>query len=445
MGQVTELAHSILDKDLELDRRNDNSPTPPWGQPQIPVEAIRPSLRIPPPQVTAPLPQTKGRIPSFSEIATVVQGRPGPPNSVVPPAPRPMPPSPAAYNAQAVARPPTAPNPYAPPRTPTLAFGIPSAGGRARSAPPPPASRAAPPAPMRRDTPPPEPPPVAARPPPPSPLAAARPAPVTTRAVVAAPQDHGAPMPDVTQPMAPAFVPDSFAPSPEDLLSPPTAERAAPAPSPKPRPQHDLSDLRPLPPMPEAQIPATLPPFLADAEPGATGPVPVEAPAPAPAAAAAPGIHEIHARPAPLWRRTIAAIVDASILGAVIALFFFAAAAAVGLKAPAPRLTGVDAVLARVMSWQPLLVPGALLAALLAVVYATAFGMLGRTPGRLLTGLRLVDKSGLAPAPGRAALRAVLSILSFAFFLCGFWLALFDRRGQTLHDKLSSTFVVRPV
>jgi uncharacterized RDD family membrane protein YckC len=284
---------------------------------------------------------------------------------------------------------------------------------------------------MRRDTP----------PPPPSPLAVARPA----RAPTPPPTplgDDREPMPDVTQPMTPAFVPDSFAPSPEDLASPPSAEQAAAAPAPvaRGRKQQDLSDLRPLPPVPEEQFPDTIPPSLAEGEPEATGPVPAEVQPTAP-----PGVREIHARPAPLWRRLIAGIVDASILGAVIALFFFAAAAAVGLKAPAARLTGIDAVLARVMSWQPLLVPGAGLAALLAVVYATAFGMLGRTPGRMLTGLRLVDKSGLAPAPGRAAFRAVLSIVSFALFMCGFWLVLFDRRGQTLHDKLSSTFVVRPV
>jgi uncharacterized RDD family membrane protein YckC len=210
-------------------------------------------------------------------------------------------------------------------------------------------------------------------------------------------------------------------------------------PLPPPRPAHDLSDLRPLPPVPEAQVPDTLPPHQID-EP--------EVSRPAHAAAAPttpPGVHDIHARPAPVWRRLIAGLIDTSILGGVIGLFFFAAAAVVGLKAPSAGLTGLDALLARVVSWQPLMVPGAALAALLAVVYATAFGMLGRTPGRLLTGLRLVDKSGLAPAPGRAAFRAVLSIVSFALFLCGFWLALFDRRGQTLHDKLSSTFVVRPV
>ena len=34
-------------------------------------------------------------------------------------------------------------------------------------------------------------------------------------------------------------------------------------------------------------------------------------------------------------------------------------------------------------------------------------------------------------------------LIAPAFLLAGFWVALFDRRGQTLHDKLTSTFVVR--
>jgi hypothetical protein len=40
--------------------------------------------------------------------------------------------------------------------------------------------------------------------------------------------------------------------------------------------------------------------------------------------------------------------------------------------------------------------------------------------------------------------RALLSLISAGAFLGGFWLAIFDRRGQTLHDKLTRTFVVRP-
>ncbi len=64
--------------------------------------------------------------------------------------------------------------------------------------------------------------------------------------------------------------------------------------------------------------------------------------------------------------------------------------------------------------------------------------------GRWLLGLRLVDTHGLAPAPARAIVRALLSVVSFGLFLGGFWMALFDRRGQTLHDKLTSTFVIQP-
>jgi uncharacterized RDD family membrane protein YckC len=119
----------------------------------------------------------------------------------------------------------------------------------------------------------------------------------------------------------------------------------------------------------------------------------------------------------------------------------------VGIKSRDTHFSGIDAVVERVQVWQPILVPGAFLAAVLAVVYSALFAILwnGRTPGRVVSGIRLVDRRGLPPSPIRATIRGILSIFSFAFFLGGFWLALFDRRGQTLHDKLTSTFVVRPV
>ena len=90
-------------------------------------------------------------------------------------------------------------------------------------------------------------------------------------------------------------------------------------------------------------------------------------------------------------------------------------------------------------------VPGLGLAAVLAFVYTTLFAVLwsGRTPGRRLMGIHLVDSTGQAPGPTRALIRAVLSLVSFGLFLSGFWLALFDRHGQTLHDKLTRTFVVK--
>ncbi len=129
----------------------------------------------------------------------------------------------------------------------------------------------------------------------------------------------------------------------------------------------------------------------------------------------------------------------------VLALYLFVALALAGKPVGGTHLTGLDAWMARAQSIQTILVPGLLLAGVLAVAYSAAFGFLfdGRTPGRWLVRIRLVDHSGLAPAPARAIIRAFLAALSFALFLGGFWLALVDRRGQTLHDKLTRTFLVQ--
>lgn len=156
-------------------------------------------------------------------------------------------------------------------------------------------------------------------------------------------------------------------------------------------------------------------------------------------------VTEIHARPAALWRRAIALTVDAVAILLVLALYLLIALAIAGKPVGQTHLTGLDAWMVRAQSIQTVLVPGLLLAGVLAVAYSGAFGFLcdGRTPGRLLARIQLVDRSGLAPAPARAILRAFLAVLSFAIFLGGFWLALVDRRGQTLHDKLTRTFLVQ--
>jgi uncharacterized RDD family membrane protein YckC len=181
---------------------------------------------------------------------------------------------------------------------------------------------------------------------------------------------------------------------------------------------------------------------------------PVTAPAaPAPAAAAAPvrtaeaKPEEIHYRRASLWRRLLAGTVDALILVALASAYLAIAARLAGIEAgPAPS-GGLDALAHLLHAWAPVLLPGAVVAVVLGVVYAAVFAMLlgGRSPGRLLAGIRLVDGSGAAPGPIRAVLRALLSVGSLVFLFAGFWLALFDRRGQTLHDKLSGTFIVQPL
>lgn len=140
------------------------------------------------------------------------------------------------------------------------------------------------------------------------------------------------------------------------------------------------------------------------------------------------------ASPASLSRRLIANLVDLTIIG-LVAAFFLSGAVLV----TAPRgLSVMRGLLAIAM-------PAVLLGGVLSFVYTTIFAFLfkGKTPGRQLAGIRLVDDTGSAPGPGRALFRATVALLSFGLFLSGFWMGLFDRRGQTLHDKLAHTFVVR--
>lgn len=154
---------------------------------------------------------------------------------------------------------------------------------------------------------------------------------------------------------------------------------------------------------------------------------------------------EVRARPAALWRRLGAWLVDVLAVGLVVGLYLLVASAISGAQVPASDFGWLDALVTRVRTHQAIVVPGVVLAALLALVYCALFAFLwqGRTPGRWVFRIRLVDRSGTAPTPTRALVRALLSTFSFAFFLGGFWLALFDRQGQTLHDKLTSTFVVQ--
>ncbi len=79
----------------------------------------------------------------------------------------------------------------------------------------------------------------------------------------------------------------------------------------------------------------------------------------------------------------------------------------------------------------------AALAGAVAIAYSWVFVALGgRTPGLALAGLRVRTLHGDDPTPAEALGRAALALPSAALGLFGFALALFDARGQTLHDKL---------
>ncbi len=196
------------------------------------------------------------------------------------------------------------------------------------------------------------------------------------------------------------------------------------------------------PPLPK-QSTRTIRPSTRASNPSVAPSLPMPAsPASAPTS---PTVVEVHAQVAPTWRRMVAFFVDGIAISAVVALYLWAASSIAGASASPLRLSGIDRWVEWIAAIQSVIIPGLVLATLIAIAYSAAFAVLwnGRTLGRLLAGVRLVDRSGLPPSPTRAGVRALLSAVSFALFLGGFWLALFDRRGQTLHDKLTSTFVVR--
>jgi uncharacterized RDD family membrane protein YckC len=147
-----------------------------------------------------------------------------------------------------------------------------------------------------------------------------------------------------------------------------------------------------------------------------------------------PSNDTVTAEPAALWRRVGAWLTDLLFVSVLVLIFLTIAITVIAPKNLSP--------LQQLMA---IALPGAALAGVLAFVYTALFAFLwsGRTPGRRLMGIHLVDVTGHAPGPLRALVRAMLSLVSFGLFLSGFWLALFDRHGQTLHDKLTRTFVVK--
>jgi uncharacterized RDD family membrane protein YckC len=134
-------------------------------------------------------------------------------------------------------------------------------------------------------------------------------------------------------------------------------------------------------------------------------------------------------RPARVMERAQAAAVDGGIfaaLGAVVVYF-------------AGRAAHAD--LARLASSWPWLVA---YLCLLGLFYAGYFtGTTGQTPGKLLTGLRVVGPAGRPPGYLRAMVRAAAGVVGVAAVGLGAVPMAFDPAGRALHDRLCHTRVVR--
>ena len=81
---------------------------------------------------------------------------------------------------------------------------------------------------------------------------------------------------------------------------------------------------------------------------------------------------------------------------------------------------------------------------LLALFYAGYFtGTTGQTPGKLVTGLRVVDAAGRPPGYLRSAARALVGLLGTALAGLGLVPMAFDPAARALHDRIFRTRVVR--
>ena len=103
-------------------------------------------------------------------------------------------------------------------------------------------------------------------------------------------------------------------------------------------------------------------------------------------------------------------------------------------------------VAARILpGWIGAVLTGVFAAVLWLAMYVGLQGVTGGTPGKLLTGLRVVTRDGEICGPSRAAVRSVAWIVDgfpYVFPLTGYAAAFGDQRAQRLGDRWAGTYVV---
>ena len=130
---------------------------------------------------------------------------------------------------------------------------------------------------------------------------------------------------------------------------------------------------------------------------------------------------------ASFWQRLVAVIIDGAITWAACLPIGF-------LTSPGFDLTN-DLTHSGIYTAASLILP---------LVYTIGFWMAkGATPGKLILGIRIVDRNGDIPGVGTCIGRYVGYLVSGFTCLVGYLWMLWDDESQTLHDKIASTYVVK--
>ncbi len=78
-----------------------------------------------------------------------------------------------------------------------------------------------------------------------------------------------------------------------------------------------------------------------------------------------------------------------------------------------------------------------------AAYYIYLISQWGTTLGGRVMGLKVVDAQGQPLSVGAAAIRWIGSAVSAIIIFIGYLMAFWDKRKQTLHDKMAGSFVVK--
>lgn len=134
-------------------------------------------------------------------------------------------------------------------------------------------------------------------------------------------------------------------------------------------------------------------------------------------------------RPAGFWIRFVASLIDTGILFfsfSVILLVF-------------SRFLGLEKILT------PISVQTAFFCVLSCVYYTVLTARTGRTWGKQVLDIRVINVDGTPVGYGKSFLRWCAYAVSYATLLIGFFLAGWDKRKRALHDFLSGTEVAHEI